>query len=121
MTSMISPAAKKWIFRLIKLTILALVVWGCYGTFRDALKQAQEHKFNIRDLDAGWLIFSGVIYMVGQIPSAYFYYGVIKQLDQKPRFYQTMRAHFIGHLGKYMPGKALVVVLRTNLTIRPGV
>ena len=34
---------------------------------------------------------------------------------------QALRAYYIGHLGKYVPGKAMVVVLRTGLVRGQGV
>ena len=36
-------------------------------------------------------------------------------MRQTPHWRSTLRAYFIGHLGKYVPGKALVVILRTAL------
>ena len=36
-------------------------------------------------------------------------------MGQRPRWRESLRAFWIGHLGKYVPGKAMVVVLRTGL------
>jgi uncharacterized membrane protein YbhN (UPF0104 family) len=36
-------------------------------------------------------------------------------LGQRPGIYESFRAYYIGHLGKYVPGKAVVVVLRSGL------
>ena len=34
---------------------------------------------------------------------------------------ETTRAYYVGHLGKYVPGKALVVIIRTGLISGPRV
>jgi len=44
-----------------------------------------------------------------------YWFRLMTAMNQKPSIYSTLRAYFIGHLGKYVPGKALVVVLRTSL------
>ncbi len=44
-----------------------------------------------------------------------FWYVFMRRLGQSPYPYETLRAFFIGHLGKYVPGKVMVVVIRTGL------
>jgi uncharacterized membrane protein YbhN (UPF0104 family) len=36
-------------------------------------------------------------------------------MGQRPQLLETLRAYYAGHLGKYVPGKAMVVVIRTAL------
>ena len=36
-------------------------------------------------------------------------------MGQEAGVWESLRAYIIGHLGKYVPGKALVVILRTGL------
>ena len=43
------------------------------------------------------------------------------RLGQRPGVWDTLRAFYIGGLGKYVPGKAMVVVLRTGLVRGPRV
>ena len=42
-------------------------------------------------------------------------------MGARPRYRETLPAFYIGHLGKYFPGKALVVVIRTALIRGPRV
>jgi hypothetical protein len=44
-----------------------------------------------------------------------FWHRVLRGLGQDAGLGETLRAYFIGHLGKYVPGKALVVILRAGL------
>ena len=62
----------------------------------------------------------GLFYLGGAIPMAWFWWRVLAALGQHPGWRTTLHAYFLGHLGKYVPGKALVVVIRVGL-LRPRV
>ncbi len=62
-----------------------------------------------------WLLLAAVFYLLGLLPNAIFWRAVLVALGAKPGWLETLRAYYIGHLGKYVPGKAMVVVLRTSL------
>ena len=49
------------------------------------------------------------------LPMWWFWYRTLQAFGQAPEGLSSLRAFFIGHLGKYVPGKAMVVVLRTAL------
>ncbi|MDR2169969.1 MAG: flippase-like domain-containing protein [Planctomycetaceae bacterium] len=65
-----------------------------------------------------WLLFSGLFYFVGYIPAAMFWRYSMWSLGQRPGVYESLRAYYIGHLGKYVPGKMLVVFLRSYFLSR---
>lgn len=69
----------------------------------------------------GWLTLAGTFYLVGQLPPAMFWRRLLVTLGQRPDWLAAFRAYYIGHLGKYVPGKALVVVLRAGLVRSEGV
>ena len=68
-----------------------------------------------------WLIPAAVLYLAGWLPSAWFWRALLQRMDQHPGRYETVRAYFVGHLGKYVPGKALVLVIRGALLKDAGV
>jgi len=105
-------ARKKWLLRGIKLLIVVLVVWAVRRTLYDAWSQLGEHRWH---LQPGWLAASGALYLVGLLPAGIFWHRVLLALGQDARFGETLRAYFVGHLGKYVPGKAMVVVIRTGM------
>lgn len=72
-------------------------------------------------IDAWWLLPAAALYIVGWFPSIWFWHALLKRLDQHAGPYETTRAYFIGHLGKYVPGKALVLVIRGALLKDAGV
>ena len=59
--------------------------------------------------------FGGAIYLVGLLPAGVYWHYVLKVLGQEVRLGNTLKAYYIGHLGKYVPGKAMVVILRTGM------
>lgn len=66
-------------------------------------------------LEIEWLMLSGLIYIVAFLPSFGYWTWCLHRLGQPTPFGAILRAYFVGHLGKYVPGKALVPVLRAAL------
>ena len=50
-----------------------------------------------------------------------FWHQSLRALGQELPLLHVIRAYYIGHLGKHVPGKAMVVVIRAGLVRRPGV
>jgi glycosyltransferase 2 family protein len=112
----LTPARRKWLFAAIKLLIVVLVVWFIRGTIAKAVKELQDQPLH---LSYGWLAASAAFYLVGLLPQGWFWYRVLGALGQKVGVGETWRAYFIGHLGKYVPGKAMVILLRAGLIHSP--
>ena len=108
----------RWLVRLLKASVALLVLACVYGTFRSALDELNDFDWTVRPL---WLLGSGGLYLAGLFPCAVFWSFVLRALGQEPAAGAAIRAYYIGHLGKYVPGKALVVVLRTWLIRGPRV
>lgn len=95
--------------------IIALVAWGIWHNIQKAVDQVQAKNFSFQDLRWGWIAAAGGLYLLGSLPMGLFWIRLMRAMKQKPTTVSAIRAFFIGHLGKYVPGKALVVVLRTSL------
>jgi len=95
--------------------VLALLAWG----IRHTLMRAQHE---LRDFDWQvswtWLMAAGAFYLAGLVPSAWYWHRVLVALGEPSRAAHTIRAHIFGQLGKYVPGKAMVFVLRIG-ALRP--
>jgi uncharacterized membrane protein YbhN (UPF0104 family) len=106
-------------FRRIKLiarvVILALVTWGIWRTVQQARAEFAERDYSLSSLQPWWLVVAGVFYAIGLAPCWVFWHRTLRALDQRPMWRESLRAFWIGHLGKYVPGKALVVVLRAGI------
>ncbi len=110
----LTPTAKRRLILFVKWLIALTVIVFIFRSFNGARRAfAQDPTFTLKDMDPVWLCIAGAIYFAGLVPMGIYWHYLIRCLGQDPRFAYTIRAYFIGHLGKYVPGKALAVVLRT--------
>jgi glycosyltransferase 2 family protein len=65
---------------------------------------------------ADWrlLVASGLVYAMGMLPAALYWRTCLSALGQQVGLLQVLWAYFYGNLGKYFPGKAMVVILRLS-------
>jgi uncharacterized membrane protein YbhN (UPF0104 family) len=104
-----------WVKVAVRIVVLSLVVGGIWHTVAGARDEFVASGFSPRNLNYGWLATAGLLYLLGSFPACCFWRSALVAMGQHPPWLQTIRAYYIGHLGKYVPGKALVVVLRTGL------
>jgi hypothetical protein len=74
-----------------------------------------------RPLHPGWLVAAGVFYLAGIGLSAVYWRRLLAGLGERPGALAVARAYYVGHLGKYLPGKAWAVMLRAGLIRATGV
>jgi uncharacterized membrane protein YbhN (UPF0104 family) len=74
--------------------------------------------YNVRWLP---LLHGTAWYAISLIPSAWCFRRLLAALHQPVSTGRATRAHVIGHVGKYVPGKAMVLLLRVAGVIGPGV
>jgi uncharacterized membrane protein YbhN (UPF0104 family) len=61
------------------------------------------------------------LYAVALVPPAMLLRSALRCLDQRPSLGTAIAAQLIGHAGKYVPGKAMVIVLRATALASDGV
>lgn len=105
-------AVAKMAFRV---AILALVAVGIWRTVEKAIVDLQGKGFSFGQIQPWWLVAAGGIYLAAMLPCWLFWHRTLLAMGQRPTRLESLRAFYIGHLGKYVPGKALVVILRTTL------
>ena len=113
----VSPAQKRWLLRGAKIAVLALLGWGMHVTLTRAIAdlgkpEFEKHLWNIRP---GWLAAAGAFYLAGMLPTAIFSGRLLIALGQPVTLLCALRAFYISQIGKYVPGKAMVIVLRAGL------
>lgn len=111
----------RWLKNLVRLTLLVLVTIGIWHTIGQATEDLQAQGFELAQIRPGYLLAAGFCYLAGLLPCWWFWHRTLQAMGQRPTCRETLRAFYIGHLGKYVPGKALVVVLRTDLVRSPRV
>jgi uncharacterized membrane protein YbhN (UPF0104 family) len=95
--------------------VMVVVTFFIYRAVDSSLRQFDEQRFDWRAVRPGWLVVSGLIYLAGSVPGWWFWHRVMEAMGQQPNWWRSLRAFYIGHLGKYVPGKAMVVVLRAGM------
>jgi len=103
---------KRWLMTAGKVLVVVVVFWFVRHTIFEAIEQLSAHPLHLRP---GWLVAAAGIYLLGLLPAGLFWHRVLITLGQDARLGETLRAYYIGHLGKYVPGKAMVVVIRAGL------
>lgn len=112
-----NPSPPAWTGRrvlwlLLKILIVVLVAWGVRRTLLAAWHDLERQSWQ---LTPTWLLPAALLYLAGLLPCAWFWRRLLRALDQRPPLLATLRAYYVGHLGKYVPGKAMVVVLRAGI------
>jgi hypothetical protein len=110
---------RRWLVVVVKGAVAALVVWGIWWLIAQARDDFASQQFSLQDIRPWWLVAAAVFYVAGLSPMWWFWYRTLWALGQKPDVLASLQAYFFGHLGKYVPGKAMVVVLRTAI-VRGG-
>src|SRR5262245_58510152 len=116
-----ATSGMKWAKRLFQFVILALVVWGVWHSLEKAQRDLSTHQFHWASIRPAWLFIAGAIYFLSTLPTWWFWHITMRSLGQRPSPLASLRAYTIGHLGKYVPGKALVVILRASWVSGPQV
>ncbi len=63
----------------------------------------------------GWLVVSGVLYLLALGFSLAFWVRLLHYFGERPSAVSAVRAYYLGHFGKYVPGKAWALFLRGTL------
>lgn len=112
---------RRWIIAAGKIALVCLVLWGLGRTLSSGLSQLQQENWSLADVRPAWLGAAALLYSVGQLASALFWHRLLQLFQQPAPLVPTVRAWYIGGLGKYVPGKAMVIILRTALMRKYGV
>ena len=108
------------IWKLTKWGLLALVLYFVWKQGAQLYEQQQEAITEIQ-ISPVWLILSGICYFIAWLPSVWFWQQLMLASGEKVDFWPTARAYYCGHLGKYIPGKVTVLLIRATLLKEYGV
>jgi uncharacterized membrane protein YbhN (UPF0104 family) len=117
---------KRWLRRAVKLVLALVILFFVGWQFKRDLELPDEHDperldpFKI-ELRSTWLFASGGFYLAGLFAGAWFWRHLHGKFGYPISLYAAVRAHYIGQLGKYVPGKAMAVAVRSDLIHPYGV
>lgn len=85
---------------------------------RSDIEQLEAQQLTLANLDWSRLLAAVGVYSVAMIASAGFWHACLIAFGQRLSFRLAVAAHVLGQAGKYVPGKAMVVVLRASAVAR---
>jgi hypothetical protein len=101
---------------------LSITIYRVYGELRD-----KEQLISASRIRFGYLVASIAVTIVALVPAAIAWLGVLKAFGQNFPLLPALDAYYLGHAGKYVPGKAMVLVLRVGklqpygVSIKPAI
>lgn len=113
--SAISSTTKRWsgsVIFWVKLSIILLVLGWIAFRLVESWKEISQYHWN---LQYGWIILSGIFYLTAFLPAATLWYLSLHWMGQKPTYFSAIKAFYASQLGKYIPGKAMVVLIRVGM------
>lgn len=113
MTASPPPASKRRGLLTVLKWALCLLVVGFVAT-RAAEMWNDDDLQNVH-LRTGWLVAAMGVYLLGWIPSAWYWRRLMQAMGQEVDVFDAVRGYYCGHLGKWVPGKAFVLVIRAGM------
>ena len=105
--------------KLLKWVITVVVLIAIGAQLRHVLRDFREQGARF-DFQTPWFILSMVLYLVGLTCQGIFFQRILMRGTTPVGLIPSVRAYLIGHLGKYVPGKAMVVLVRVGLIVPFG-
>jgi glycosyltransferase 2 family protein len=116
---MARPRWQRLAIKTVKWTVTVVVLWAVarhvLRTWTDLRDQSRSFHF-----EPGWLIVSGILYIAGLVACGRFFERILRASATPVRLFPAVRAYLVSHLGKYVPGKAMVVVVRAGMVVPFG-
>ncbi len=106
---------KAKLVRFFRIVMMISVVLAVVYTAITSFQQLRQEGFDFSAVKYGWWIGAVGVYVGTMFLSCCFWFRVLIALGQKPKFGAALMAFFASQLGKYVPGKAMVVVIRTDM------
>jgi uncharacterized membrane protein YbhN (UPF0104 family) len=116
-----SLLARRWM-TVAKLLIVGAVIAGL-GVAIDRSwehwqNESEKSRLRLSDLNYRWLFAAAGLYALGLCPAIWVLGRALVSLGFRPPMRAVAAAQIIGHIGKYVPGKAMVIILRASVLNR---
>lgn len=115
MPGLLRPRIKLAIKAVLTVVVLAFVGRHVLGTWRDLAGSGRSLR-----IEPAWVVVSGLLYVLGLVAYGVYFWRVLAAGPTPTALLPAMRAYLISHLGKYVPGKAMVVVMRAGMVASSG-
>jgi hypothetical protein len=116
---MARPRWRSWAITAAKSAVALVVLWA---VGRHVLRTYSELRGRSESLhfEPIWLTAAAVFYLAGLFAYAVFFERVLQSGPARVALLPAWRAYIVSHLAKYVPGKAMVVVVRSYMVVAYG-
>ncbi len=101
--------------RAVQCGLALLIAWGVARAVQQASADVRGSEFSLRELHFGWLALAGAFYAAGQLPLIAYWTSLLGAMGIDSPMRRTAPVFVYSHLGKYLPGKFMVVLMRSGL------
>ncbi len=108
------------VMTLIRLAIGGIVIVAVVRAGSRAAQELDHASLDWSQVRWRWLCIAGALYAASQIPQAAYWHRTLAAMGVRVRFTTALRGFVAGQLGKYVPGKLMVVIIRSGLLQLPG-
>ena len=116
---MARPRWRPLAIAVVKSAVAIVVLWAVgrsvLRTYTDLRDRSESLRF-----EPAWLVCSAALYLAGLLAYAVFFQRILQASSTQVALLPAWRAYVVSHLGKYVPGKAMVVVLRSGMVASYG-
>jgi uncharacterized membrane protein YbhN (UPF0104 family) len=116
---MARPRWQRLTINAVKSVVALVVVWAVGRHVLRTWNDLRDHRLSIH-FDPEWLIGAGLLYLAGLVACGCFFERILHSSPTPVRLVPALRAYLVSHLGKYVPGKAMVVVVRAGMVVPFG-
>ena len=101
----------KTVFRgVVTVAVVAAVIWTGWKGYLDLRKQ---EGLSWEQFHWQWLPIASLLYFLGMLPSWGYWHWLLSRSGLTVNLRDSFRAFFMSQLGKYIPGKVMVILIRT--------
>lgn len=109
------PFLKKLAMKLAKLVIISFVLYSVFRQTRSSWDKLPNFQY-----DPTALLVSGILYVLGLFIFGLYYSRVVRLVTPGICTRTCIKSYILSHPAKYVPGKAMVVVMRVGMLSRAG-
>jgi glycosyltransferase 2 family protein len=117
-SSGVKPIWLRLVKYLITVVVVAAVAFAARGSIQAWHQQSLANRITLADVRYDWLAVSALTYAASLVPASLVLRRALAALHQPVELPLVVAAQLVGHLGKYVPGKAMVIVLRASILSR---
>lgn len=114
---------RKWLLSILKIVAVVVVLCALGKQIGVLINEWSDKGPDLHKLigSVDGIILAAVAYVAAQVCFATFWGRLLNRAGAKSSWFDVLRAYSLGTLGKYVPGKALVIIVRSALLSNPTI